>query len=210
MLFSPAMVSALLDGSKTQTRRIFDGYTPPDCPGAHTCIVEDGWAKFHLDGKLSTRGGEWTKCPHTVGSFIWVREEHWAYGLWKKNGRSETGRQKWKFRRDKMITEARFETSNESPFLKTDVGWYKRLARFMFRRDSRITLEVTGVKIEKLNDISEADAKAEGCQPSPPAMAAVQLPYRNAYRMLWESIHGTGSWARNDWVWTYTFRRVWP
>ena len=220
------MVSALLDGSKTQTRRIVKPQPTSREGGISFSHHGDAmWSAIGLDGDRQS-----FKCPHPVGSFIWCREAHWACGLWEQNGRSETGRQKWKFRRDKIITEARFETSNESPFLKTDVGWYKRLARFMFRRDSRITLEVTGVKVERLNDISEGDAKAEGIGvwcPFGTCAGKGWLPQEtptneprlcrcadfnsiDIYKLLWESINGKGSWALNPYVWAYTLRRVKP
>lgn len=92
----------------------------------------------------------------------------------------------------------------------------------MPRWASRITLEVTGVRVERLQDISEEDAKAEGCEP------AVLLPdddgrltqimydesdeasCRNDYAALWESINGPGSWEANPWVWVVEFKRIQP
>ena len=75
----------------------------------------------------------------------------------------------------------------------------------MPRWASRITLEVTGVKVERLQGISEADAIAEGIPQSdvsPPDMGVF------AYRQLWESINGRGSWDANPWVWCVSFKRV--
>lgn len=77
----------------------------------------------------------------------------------------------------------------------------------MPRAASRITLEVTGVRVERLQEISEADAKAEGAamHNSP---AAMLTGYRTGYRLLWDSINGPGSWDANSWVWVVEFRRV--
>ncbi len=73
---------------------------------------------------------------------------------------------------------------------------------FMPRRFSRILLEITAVRVERLQEISEADAKAEGVDPAECCHA-----YYHGYRKLWESINGAGSWDRNDWVWVIEFAR---
>ena len=84
---------------------------------------------------------------------------------------------------------------------------------FMPRWASRITLEITSVRVERLRDISEDDAKAEGCQPPFPlthAGAVIPLRWHGAYRKLWESINGPGSWEANPFVWVIEFRRLTP
>ena len=81
----------------------------------------------------------------------------------------------------------------------------------MPRWASRITLEVTGVRVERLQDISVADAKAEGVEwfrsggVECPGMPETAI---EAYRNLWESINGPGSWDANPWVWVVEFKRV--
>jgi len=86
---------------------------------------------------------------------------------------------------------------------RTDYGGPWKPGIHMFRRDSRITLEITGVRVERLQAISEADALAEGVEPS--ALGTVRALHsstaRDAYLRLWESINGRGSWAANPWVW---------
>ncbi len=84
----------------------------------------------------------------------------------------------------------------------------------MPRWASRISLEVTGVRVETLQDISEADAVAEGCKPIRPELVQDGLivrPGRSAveeFRLVWEQIHGGGSWEKNPFVWVVTFRRI--
>lgn len=76
----------------------------------------------------------------------------------------------------------------------------------MPRWASRITLEITEVRVEKLNEISEADALAEGCPPN--ATNAPDDIARFWYRLLWDQINGPGSWEANPWVWAVSFRRI--
>lgn len=90
----------------------------------------------------------------------------------------------------------------------------------MPRLASRITLEITGVRVERLQEISEADAVAEGCarlplQDGPGAWWSADVDAgpalhgrtaRDAYRLLWESINGPGSWGENPWVWVIAFK----
>src|SRR6218665_4053249 len=96
-----------------------------------------------------------------------------------------------------------------------------RQGMFMPRWASRITLEITAVRVERLQNISEADAMAEGAElarwalPEDEAASLIDWPfkehdhpYRNGFALLWESINGTGSWALNPWVWVVEFRRV--
>jgi hypothetical protein len=78
----------------------------------------------------------------------------------------------------------------------------------MPRWASRTTLEVTDVRVERLQDISEADALAEGVTAG--KYAGLERAYARAYSVLWEQINGEGSWGANPWVWAVSFQRVQP
>jgi len=78
----------------------------------------------------------------------------------------------------------------------------------MPRWASRITLEITGVRVERLNVISEEDAKAEGVAPSQHIITPPEALYRVGFLKLWQSIYGEESWRANPWVWVIEFRRV--
>jgi hypothetical protein len=86
-------------------------------------------------------------------------------------------------------------------------GFKRRPSIHMPRIASRITLEITGVRVERLQDISRGDAMAEGCPF--PNMAKGDDP-RQWYTALWDQINGAGSWKTNPWVWVVEFKKVAP
>ena len=100
----------------------------------------------------------------------------------------------------------------ERVMAKNGVRWKPSI--YMPRWASRITLEVTGVRVERLQDISEADAIAEGCSlecmtpTGDDSGSAIHGP--GGYIALWESINGPGSWDVNPWLWVVEFKRVTP
>jgi len=93
-------------------------------------------------------------------------------------------------------------------------GWKPSI--FMPRRLSRITLQIDAIRVERLQDISEADALAEGVTIRPDAKIASGLlqgrpgttPAQLEYFALWESLNGKGSWKQNPWVWVIQFHRL--
>jgi hypothetical protein len=194
IIFSAPMVRAILEGRKSMTRRIVKPQStiPRDWQ-------EGGWAKEVKDAVIRSR------CPYGVpGDRLWVRETFLVVGEYPKDYRIV------------------YSASNDGPDAWLSPSWKPPI--FMPRWASRITLEVAGVKVERVRDISEGDAKAEGVEilyrPSgEPVYGSPKCgeipPYwhsaaRNAFELLWQSIHGPGSWERNDWVWCLEFRKVTP
>ena len=102
-----------------------------------------------------------------------------------------------------FIFKADFEAVEAAGISGMYGGWKPSIS--MPRALSRIDLLCTAVRVERLHDISEADAKAEGC--SYPAHGP-QSCYRSAYKSLWETINGPGSWDANPWVWALTAKRI--
>lgn len=197
ILFSAPMVRALLDGSKTQTRRVvkpegahhlfqFRGTTA--AAGADEPTGEWGWCgSSHVVNKH-------IRCPYgQPGDRLWVREA-WRVEKFIDNLAP---------RELAAGCSVVYEASGEAPAWRGK----QRPSMFMPRWMSRITLEVTGVRVERLQDISEADAKAEGCPGTAPMGFCLS---RIEYRELWESINGAGSWATNPWVWVVEFKRIKP
>jgi hypothetical protein len=188
ILFSGPMVRALLDGRKTQTRRVAEDVPPQpasDCHPKH----EQRHPQPYLDSYCSAsrtadnprgmtdRWGWWQvddraclpqfRVGYVPGDRLWVREDHWLYGRWAPvlGAKTKGGGQKWAF--DRLGFDCFFESPLEARngLRRSDPapGWYKRLGRFMPRALSRLTLIVEEVRVERLQAISREDAIAEGC-----------------------------------------------
>ncbi|MEN9419703.1 MAG: hypothetical protein RI988_3324 [Pseudomonadota bacterium] len=213
ILFSAPMVRALLAGTKTQTRR------EVKVPGVKSNLWGGplnyrGVAIVRADvDYLSVPGVGSVFCPYgQPGDRLWVREA-WDFIPEGDSGTpSCAGIRYWA----DAGYELRTPPSNYNPMLygKERV----RPSIHMPRWASRITLEVTGVRVERLQDISEADAQAEGVTPKWEPGCSGRLmeafggfsfrPAASAYAELWEQINGPGSWDANPWVWVVEFKRV--
>lgn len=185
ILFSAPMVRAILDGTKTQTRRVvkIPGVMPHTSfvithPEEEIIRFDDG--TFHYLSTAAMSGPY--ACPYgQPGDRLWVRE---TWGLARQQFDHES--------RDVVY---RADTQRPEP----DDRW--RSSIHMPRWASRILLEVTDVRVQRLQDITEADVVAEGV--STPGPFAV-----HHFMDLWNSINGTGAWNANPWVWALSFRRV--
>lgn len=222
IIFSAPMVRALLDGKKTQTRRIIK--PQPD----HRLWV--GFPHSGITGRsLDLLAGS---CPYgQPGDRLWVREA-WQIADWTDCGDpciryTADQAERW----PDLPMEAADWAQNQWAAL-SDPGNLaidgraadrrRRHGMFMPRWASRITLEITDVRVERLQDISEADAIAEGIDGAfveggrywrnyslsdAEAMCAPMLNFpTESYRTLWESINGPGSWDANPWVWVIEFK----
>jgi hypothetical protein len=176
ILFSAPMVRALLDGSKTQTRRV------AKLTDAAHVKEPRGHRRWHPGDPAASLA-----CPYgQPGDRLWVRET-WIDAssalhscvIYRADGNDQACGQPWK------------------PSI------------FMPRWASRITLEITAVRCERLQDISEADAMADGAPWTPCTYEHPDwTPYRLGYCKLWESINGPDSWSANPWVWVIEFKKV--
>lgn len=209
ILFSTPMVQAILEGRKTQTRRIIK--PQPDARGLRTTNVlfED----YH---------GKEIKPKYQIGDILYVKEMHYMYGRWVKNGYTKTGKQAYEFVRDNQFREIRYfdnppEKIEKNSFRGT--GWYKRNSLFMSLSSARIFLEVTNVGVEKVQNISEGDAVEEGLKLI--QMSEYYFPYYDyltneyecilpseSFQSLWIKINGQKSWDDNPWVFVYEFKRI--
>ncbi|WP_194720781.1 hypothetical protein [Noviherbaspirillum malthae] len=200
ILFSAPMVRAILDGTKTQTRRALL-VQPLDV------LPMEGEAAGKQWVGLMTRDpkpeGTVFRCKFgQTGDRLWVRETFAQFIDYDViDGRSVELDRDFVYRAD-------------GEDQKRHTAW--RPSIHMPRAASRIDLEITGVRIERLTDCSEADAIAEGIERSGECNWCDYLDYgyndftnaRHSYRSLWESINGAGSWEANPWVWVVEFKRV--
>jgi hypothetical protein len=185
ILFSAPMVRAILAGTKTQTRRVVKLK-----PWQQIEERDDGtpWPWMYDDDRADDH---WLPCPYgQAGDRLWVREA-WRV-VWSSD--NEPPRE--------LDAAYRFWYEADAPLQD---GYGKlRPSIHMPRFASRITLEITAVRVERLQQIDEADARAEGiCRTECPDWHAT-----TDYRALWESINGPGSWDANPWVWVIEFKRV--
>ncbi|EOD5216177.1 TPA: hypothetical protein ACOEGS_000855 [Enterobacter hormaechei subsp. xiangfangensis] len=235
MIFNGEMVRAILDGRKTQTRRIMkiqpsDGFHP-----THNGYDLDLNAHWYTPGVVDKNGylqpakkdvfgvadeNKGYTCPFgAVGDHIWVRE------TWAEAG---AGAPDLKLYRANYPEHVPTHYENVPP--ADEIRWTPSI--HMPRWASRLTLEITGVRVEKLDKISEEDAISEGMQgvicPSckddpdysttqydPDTLSAVdEIPCqscesnRSKFFALWDSIYGEGNHCMGDWVWVIEFKVV--
>lgn len=186
ILFSAPMVRAILAGTKTQTRRALR-------PGTWW-TAEHGVIRMAPAG-LACTGFAPVACPYGApGDRLWVRE------TWKL-ATPLMGTGLWPFYR---ATAHKWDVEGK--------GWKPSI--HMPRKYSRITLEVTNVRVEQLQDISDSDALAEGIVEThdgyglPDGSHFNAADPRDSYFSLWEAINGVGSVEANPWVWVVEFRRA--
>lgn len=192
MIFNGEMVRAIIDGRKTQTRRPIKWKQT-----RFTEVAERDDGSLWPWAEDCERGGDiWFTCPFgEVGDRIWVRE------TWAEAGASAPDLKLYRANYPDHVP-AHYE--NVPP--AEEIRWTPSI--HMPRWASRITLEITAVRVERLNAISEEDAQAEGVQPACYEITPPEAAYRVSFGEAWRDIYGEESWAANLWVWVIEFKRV--
>jgi hypothetical protein len=228
ILMSGPMVRAILEGRKTQTRRVIKPQ-----PVVHACETRpSGSPRLEVEwrgivhkssgGRSVTLANLWEgwaadRCPYGVSALyrdppdrLWVRERTRRIGG--------------------SLLHGEIRVQYEADGAEAWVDWPERLKGYpdigqclaygCHREASRLTLEVCNVRIERLQDISEDDARAEGvellpctyinrCRSNSCPRHGVLNPYGRAFEKLWDSINGkTFPWQSNSFVWVVEFRRL--
>jgi hypothetical protein len=203
ILFSAPMIRALLDGTKTQTRRLMN---PQPVHAQHHewngAVIHDDeqrlWCwKWHTYDNLwdehvrdDERRHLAVKCPYgRAGEQLWVKETwtHDADSLDDARAQHE----------DAMSMSSVYYRASMPDDEAETMRW--RPSIFMPRWASRITLKIVEVRVQLLQEISEDDARAEG------------VADRASYALLWDRINGASRslcWAKNPWIWALTFTRL--
>lgn len=197
ILFSGPMVRAILCGRKTQTRRVVKESFNVDRV-TYGCIGGQGFG-FIFGNKV-------VRCPYgELGDRLWVKETHFEARKW---------------RHAPLFAAAPDFIYRADCELRSVIGCHHwKPSIFMKRESSRITLEIVSVRVERLQEISEADAMAEGIEPK--QMPTGEVVYNDhlgteaklarpvsSYATLWDSINGIGAWATNPWVWVVEFKKL--
>jgi hypothetical protein len=193
------MIRELLLGKKTQTRRTVKVQPPITSRG--DAAWRDNKADLWRNAKQYARDC----CPYgKVGDHLWVRETHWV-------NEDDGG--------------VAYRADGEMPDHVRQAGTKWKSGIHMFRKHSRITLEVTDIRVERLQSITAADALAEGISKTDywKPKEVDGKPFEEkwwddfefwtrypkiAYKNLWESINGKGSWAADPFVWVVEFKRL--
>lgn len=228
ILFSGPMVRAILDGTKSQTRRVMKVQPPDESYQLGTCMSSTvprdvdrvRWLK--MVGLSIEDASEYFTGPYPVGTELWVRETWRTFNILDREKPSEMPlKTPIQFRADNV-----FLHSDATPDFHLSGRW--RPSIFMPRWASRITLRVTDVRAKRVQDISEEDALAEGVREiTKDGMVKKYAVYdfgdysstpwqdmprdtKTAFRVLWDSINAKRgySWKSNPWVWCYTFERI--
>lgn len=206
ILFSGPMVRAILEGRKMQTRRIAKPRRKPS-------LLDGTWT----DGYVLDEGNrEWLMrdCPFgAIGDRLWVRETF-----------AEIGCIGWPIDKFEYAYRADFEHNDGNWQGDADMCFEKwKPSIFMPRAASRILLEITDIRVERLNDISEHDSIAEGVESwteerwksrpthykiyhrEPGDESTYSSKAKVSYETLWQSINGPNSWNDNPFVWAISF-----
>lgn len=221
MIFNGEMVRAILDGRKTQTRR------PIKWKQTRFTEIgerEDG-SKWPWSEDAEHACDFWHPCPFgAVGDRIWVRETFAAL---------EPGSYEQVKPQEGHCQDLRYAATDRLAKSDADIRGYKWVPSIhMPRWASRILLEITDVRVERLNAISEEDAQREGVHTEVwdqtvvarnyaardeffqfwsedmPHYVEMNQLYRSSFRSLWEYIYGSENWLANPWVWVIEFKRV--
>lgn len=209
ILFSAPMVRSLLNCTKSQTRRI----VKPIHGGK---ILAPAGASIALEQRSDTELNT-VLCPYGhSGDRLWVRET-WQGPLIDEELEEEFRQSPDYFKKPAFCAYRATDTLDAINADGEELGW--RPSIHMPRWASRILLEITGVRVERLQDISEADAIAEGisadldgryhCGFDEAGEIKCKSPV-TAYAWLWNGINGADSWAANPWVWVIEFNRMMP
>lgn len=225
ILFSGPMVTAILEGRKTQTRRVIK---PQPHKEHGTCGGEPDTAWFWR-GEQDRFPTE-KHAPYPVGTPLWVRETHAPsfkapkiQVAYRADGRcygiGGDGAGGWSGVFHGWLQDSTYRGDRDGATLGRSLYQPWKPSIFMPRWASRIQLMVEAVRVERVQSISPQDCKDEGvsvprcgcevCAMNPGAICTADASvYLEAYRDLWISINGQASWDANPWVWVYNFKRI--
>lgn len=205
IIFNTEMVRAILEGRKTQTRRTLTAKQL----GLFECAASIGEC-HNLDGEINIKSMGYYRqfCPlGQVGDQLWVRETFAVVPRTAYAHSDGVTQIKSPIDKDKA-------SIYKADWCRSEGGIRWKPSIHMPRWASRIILEITNVRVERLQDISEQDACAEGVSQLhggfwkhyQPGWTQHQLSARGSFVTLWSSIYGADFWSSNPWVWVIEFK----
>jgi hypothetical protein len=226
LIFTGSVLQAHARGIKTCTRRDMR-IQPPNEPKHHSVLAPvpgaDRSFKWMVEENGKQRSYFDASCPYgKVGDRLLIRETFLAYGHWVRRFSDKKGRMEWHFHDQTLATGRTYQFSkppNWSPIKRIDnhLDWWIRPSIFMPRAACRFTAEITEVGVERLQEISDRDAVAEGLIQLPASgryvitegeqyFGMADRDPRVVYAELWDRIMGAGAWEMNPWVWKLRYR----
>ncbi len=194
IIFTTESVKAILDGRKTMTRRVIKNprRTPASNPisslSAHSRVYSMGDIERELELAKDMKPN--FTCPYgQAGDRLWVR------ATWAKNFK---GQMLFKYQKDRL--------TELLDLPEIDIKWKPSI--HLHKEDAEIWLEITEVRVERVQEISDRDCIAEGC---PHALITLPtVPMQSWYKHLWDSLNAKRgySWETNPWVWVISFKRI--
>lgn len=198
ILFSTPMVQAILRNKKTQTRRIM-----PEQPNEY--LLPCGTSKRYWANDPEYLKAKYYRSKYEIGDILWVRETWQHTKCLSINWEDETYGYVYK--------------ADKQPWEDYE-GWKWKPSIHMPKEAARLFLKITDIRVERLQDISQADAIAEGVESVRQlGRSYYKLYYGNkkfdydespivSYMSLWQKINGKDSWSENPYVWVYEFERI--
>lgn len=210
ILFSTPMVKAILDGRKTMTRRKFKPKDEPYLINGKSFINYSDSFGWNVKYKIQDNPGRFEitqtfKCPYgKIGDILWVRET-------------------WQYTDSSLNFQPGYVYKATDPDWETMEGWKWKPSIFMPKAACRIFLEITDIRVERLQDVSEEDAINEGVEFHKPVPGDGLICYKNytspktpfygdnaklSFQTLWQSINGLESGEVNPFVWVVSFKQI--
>lgn len=211
MIFNTEMVRALLDGRKLQTRRPVKPQPAPEKKWRGWVIEssdrkKEGCASWADGEGCRMFGSEYAKPPCKPGDLIYVRETFYQRGRYSMPMWSDAEPEDAVFCGEKIVKFIGDDLPDNGRRAWEKI-WRKRPSIHMPRWASRLTLKVTGVRVDRVQDISETDAVKEGFDGWDDDVTGGCTAF-GEFSQTWCGIYGEESWNRNDWVWVIDFEVI--
>ncbi|MDP2141344.1 MAG: hypothetical protein Q8L20_11085 [Gammaproteobacteria bacterium] len=222
MLMQGPLVLASLRNEKTHTRRLSGLESINAAPDMWSLLsagrLDSEEHQHHGKYGATFSGPEYSvfvPCRYGApGDLIWIKETFYAWGRWETRFSQKKERDEWHFVDMTLECGKEYRYAADGMFTSAKKNcvtpdWHMRPAIFMPRQVSRLTAQLISVRVERIQSITEAAAKAEGTKlTAQPQRSAAPLTYRLCFSHMWVQINGVNSWANNDWVFDLEYKAI--